>query len=61
MIGMQPIDDKNTYVPDWAVQFYDSGYFWLVAAIAGVIILVLIVVICRQYYELKEAKRILKE
>ena len=54
MIGMQHIDERNTAVPDWFVGYYDSGYFWV-----GVV--VLIVLACRLYYEMKEAQRILDE
>ncbi len=61
MIGMQHIDDRNTAVPDWFVAYYDSGYFWVGMAVLSLLMVVLIVLACRLYFEMKEAQRILDE
>ena len=61
MIGMQHIDERNTAVPDWFVGYYDSGYFWVGVAVLSLLTVVLIVLACRLYHEMKEAQRILDE
>ena len=62
MIGMQHIDERNTAVPDWFVGYYDSGVFLGRCGGAGAsLTVVLIVLACRLYYEMKEAQRILDE
>lgn len=48
-------------MPDWFVAYYDSGYFWVGVAVLGLLTVVLIVLACRLYFEMKEAQRILDE
>ncbi len=61
MIEMQHMDDRNTHIPDWFVQLYDSGYIWLILAGMFVAVIGLIIVTCRQYFEMKEAERFIRE
>ena len=61
MTGIQHIGDRNTTVPDWFVSYYESGYFWVGMVALGLLAVVLIVLACRLYFEMKEAQRILDE
>lgn len=55
------MDDRNTTVPDWFVKYYDTGYYWAGITLLILLAIVLIVVACRLYYEMKEAERSLDE
>ncbi len=58
---MQLMDDRNTTVPDWFVKFYDLGYFDIAFGLACLLIVVLVIIACRLYYESKELQRFLDE
>lgn len=51
---MQHMDDTITTVPDWFVKYYDSAFFWIGFAVLILLAVILIVVACRLYYQLKE-------
>lgn len=59
MIGIPLFDDRNTYVPDWFVNFYDEGYYWIIIALMVAIISILIGIIGWQSFELRELERFL--
>ena len=61
MIEMQHMDDRNTTVPDWFVKFYDSGYLEIAFGLACLVIVVLVIIACRLYYESKELQRFIDE
>ena len=61
MIEMQHMDDRNTTVPDWFVKYYDLGYFDIFFGLACLVIVVLVIIACRLYYESKELQRFIDE
>lgn len=61
MIEMQHMDDRNTAVPDWFVKYYDLGYFDIAFGLACLLIVVLVIIACRLYYESKELQRFIDE
>lgn len=58
---MQHMDDTFTTVPDWFVKYYESGFIWVGFAISVVLIIVLVVLACKLYYELKEIQTFLDQ
>ena len=61
LIEMQHLYDTNTPVPDWFVRFYGTTGFWLVAGVLCLLLLVLVVLACRLYFQAKEAQHLLEE
>lgn len=58
---MQHMDDTITTVPDWFVKYYESGLYLIGFAVMGVLVIVLTVMACRLYFQLKEMQRFLDE
>lgn len=58
---MQHMDDTFTTVPEWFVKYYESGFIWVGFAISVVLIIVLVVLACKLYYELKEIQTFLDQ
>lgn len=58
---MQHMDDTFTTVPEWFVKYYESGFIWVGFAISGVLIIVLVVLACKLYYEWKEIQTFLDQ
>lgn len=58
---MQHMDDTFTTVPQWFVKYYESGFIWVGFAISGVLIIVLVVLACKLYYEWKEIQTFLDQ
>lgn len=58
---MQHMDDTFTTVPQWFVKYYESGLIWVGFAISGVLIIVLVVLACKLYYEWKEIQTFLDQ
>lgn len=55
------MDDTFTTVPQWFVKYYESGFIWVGFAISGVLIIVLVVLACKLYYEWKEIQTFLDQ
>lgn len=55
------MDDTFTTVPQWFVKYYESGLIWVGFAISGVLIIVLVVLACKLYYEWKEIQTFLDQ
>lgn len=58
---MQHMDDTFTTVPEWFVKYYESGFIWVGFAISVVLIIVLVVLACKLYYECKEIQTFLDQ
>lgn len=56
---MQYMDDTFTTVPDWFVKYYESGLYLIGYAVMGMLVIVLLVAVCRLYFQLKEIQRFL--
>lgn len=54
MIGMQDMGDMNTAVPEWFDYIMSSGLLWIIMAGVILLIVILVVLVCQNYYELKE-------
>lgn len=61
MIGIQHMGDRNTDVPDWLVNYFNLGYFDVAFGTAYLVIVVLVIIACRLYYESREMKRFIDE
>lgn len=58
---MISVTDANFSVPQWFDRFYDSAYFWIAGYVGGVLIAVFVIVVCRLWFDTKEAHRFLQE
>lgn len=54
MIGMQDMGDMNTTVPEWFGYIMNSGLLWIIMVGVILLIVILVVLVCQNYYELKE-------
>lgn len=61
MIGIQNMGDTNTIVPDWFDCVNNSGLLWMILVGEFLLVIILVALVCRYYYELKEIDKFLDE
>ncbi|WP_455638104.1 hypothetical protein [Parabacteroides sp.] len=58
---MTSVTDTSISVPLWFERFYDSVYFWTAVGAGSLLIAVSVILVCRLWYETKEAQRFLAD